>query len=212
MHTEPVLIVGGGGHAKVVIDALRALGYSDAQLFIVDDDPARQGRTLLSIVVRAPSAELRLAGGWFHVAIGDCAARARTAQSFRAAGLRALSVVHPAARIAGSARLAGGSFVAAGAIVGPDAALEDDCIVNHNAVVDHDCRIGLSCHVAPGATLGGGVSLGARVLVGAGASVLPGLSLGDDCVLGAGGVLLDDLPQRCTAVGVPALPLSRTQR
>ena len=212
MPTEPVLIVGSGGHAKVVIDALRALGYADAQLFVVDDDPARHGYTILGIVVRAPSAGLLIAGGWFHVAIGDCAARARAALSLRSASLRALSVVHPGARIAGSARLAGGSFVAAGAILGPDAALEDDCIVNHNAVVDHDCRIGPSCHVAPGATLGGDVSLGARVLVGAGASILPGLHLGDDCILGAGAVLLDNLPQCCTAVGVPALPLARTQQ
>ena len=212
MPTDPVLIVGSGGHAKVVIDALRMLGYADAQLLVVDENPARHGHAVLGVVVRAPSADLHGAGGWFHVAIGDCAARARAAQSYRTAGLRALSVVHPAARVAASARLGAGGFVAAGAILGPDATLEDDCIVNHNAVVDHDCRIGASCHVAPGATLGGGVALGARVLVGAGATILPGRRLGDDCVVGAGAVVLADLPRRCTAVGVPALSVARNPR
>ena len=86
----------------------------------------------------------------------------------------------------------------------PGARVGRGVIVNHGAVVDHDVVLGAFCHVAPNATLGGGVHIGRRVLVGAGAVVLPGITIADDVVIGAGAVASAPLLEAGTYAGVPA--------
>jgi sugar O-acyltransferase (sialic acid O-acetyltransferase NeuD family) len=203
MSNETLLVVGAGGQAKVVIDAVRASG-SRFQLVLADDDESKQGQIISGLTVIVP-VEGALSGVTaFHVAVGNNAARERISDYLLEQGLPNPSIAHVRAVVSETAQISQGVFIAAQGIVGPDARVERGCIVNHGAVVDHDCHVAAFSHIAPNATLGGGVRVGRRVLIGAGANILPGVSIGDDCVVGAGSVILNDLQSGSVHVGVPA--------
>lgn len=207
MPIEKVHVFGAGGHAKVVIDALRVLLGEGLGIRLLDDNPARVGSAVAGIVVE-PAAD-PASEDFFHVAIGTNAVRSRRSAAIAAGGARPLTVVHPKSVIASSARVEEGAFVAASAVVGPDATIGAGTIVNHGAIVDHDCALGAFCHIAPGAVLGGGVTVGDRVLVGAGAVILPGLTLAGDVVIGAGAVVTRSIENAGTFIGTPAREVSR---
>jgi sugar O-acyltransferase (sialic acid O-acetyltransferase NeuD family) len=200
----PLVLVGAGGHAKVVIDALLAAGFTDP-IEVRDDrerpasDPLWGGRAI-ERPVRAPVAP----GSRVHVAIGLNRVRIALLRELQLLGATPATIVHPSATISELAELGEGGFVGAGAVIAPAAVVGPAAIVNHGAIVDHDCRLGEAVHVAPNCTLGGGVVVGDRVLLGASSVVLPGLRIGHDCTVGAGAVVTTDLPDGCTATGVPA--------
>ncbi|PZR34805.1 NeuD/PglB/VioB family sugar acetyltransferase [Caulobacter segnis] len=199
-----VVIIGGGGHAKVVIEILRAAGETVAA--IVDADPTP--RTILGVPVvgddlALPALRERGLTRLF-VAVGDNRLRETLGRKARDAGFSLVNAVHPSAVVSPSARLGEGVAVMAGAVINADNQVADLAIINTGAVVDHDCRLGAAAHVAPGAALAGGVSVGERAFLGVGARVIPGVTIGADTVVGAGGVVVRNLPAGVLAVGVPA--------
>ncbi len=197
-------IIGSGGHAKVVIDALTSGGVALAEIAVRDLDAAREGQTVGGIAVVTPDIDQSLQGQAVHIAIGSCEARARLAARLSEISADPATIRHPHVKVAASALIGSGSFIAAGALVGPDATIGAHVIINHNAVVDHDCIVGDFAHIAPNATLGGGVSVGARTLIGSGAVVLPGVAVGNDAVIGAGAVVTANVGAGETWVGNPA--------
>jgi sugar O-acyltransferase (sialic acid O-acetyltransferase NeuD family) len=199
-------LIGAGGHAKVVLDALLAGGTALSTIRVRDGRAEMQGRDLLGASIETPELDADLSGQDVHVAIGAIVARAALLEQALVLGAHAPTLVHPSAQVSRFTTVGGGTFVAALAIIGPSARVGRGVIVNHGAVVDHDCVIGDHCHIAPNASLGGGVKLGARVLIGAGAVVLPGVSIGDDAVIGAGAVVTRDAPDYAAWVGIPAAP------
>lgn len=203
MPIERLAIIGTGGHAKVVVDALLLLGWQPGALDYYTEDSTAFCVSFFGSMIR-PLLEADLGSRLFHVAIGSNAARRRIANGLIAAGGLPFSVIHPKAIASTTSRIGAGSFLAAGAIIGPGAELGANCIVNHGAIVDHDCRLSDACHVAPGATLGGGVVLGSGVLIGAGANVLPRVNIGAAAIIGAGAVVHRNVPTGKTYVGVPA--------
>ena len=203
MHTERFILIGAGGHAKVVFDAAVAAGTPAHAITVVDDNESLDGAVFLS--VKITSGGSAAAGNQAcHVAIGRDLIRRDVQQRLAMSGATFRTVCHPAATIASSATIGWGTFVAAGAVIGPDAQLGEGVVVNHGAVVDHDCVVGSFSHVAPNATLGGGVTIGSRVLIGAGAIVLPGLNIGQDAVIAAGAVVVRDVPVGRTMVSAIA--------
>lgn len=202
------MIIGAGGHAKVLLDALRCERGAAFGCQLVDDDVSLSGKKSMGLNISVPIASALHHSRAFHVAIGNNAIRERVAQDCLKAGMTYETVKHPRAICAGSASISSGCFVAAGAVVSAEARIAEGCIINHGAVVDHDCVLDSFCHVAPNATLGGGVRLGKRVLIGSGANILPGVSIADDCIVGAGAVVLHDLPSGNTYAGVPANRIS----
>lgn len=206
MHIDPIYIIGAGGHAKVVVDALLQCGVDPARISITDARKELDGTTFLGLPVSTPAVSASMHGAWFHVAIGAAKIRHALHKELLAIAARPLTVLHPQAAVSPFAKLGEGVFVAAKAIVAPHAELGDGVIVNHGAVVDHDCQVAAFCHIAPNATLAGGVRIGASVLVGAGANLLPNIQVGDDAVIGAGAVVLNNIHAAQTYVGVPAVP------
>ena len=196
-----LVILGAGGHGRVVADAALAQGAART-LVATDRNPARcAGQLLPGVPLQPLEAALSDAGVRVHVAIGDNTARQRESQAL---GDRLATVIHPQASVSPHAEAGAGCFIAAQAVVAPGARLGQGVIVNHGAVIDHDCQIGDYCHIAPGVTLGGGVSLGAGVLAGSGARILPGLSVCDGAVIGAGAVVHQSLTEPGVYAGVPA--------
>lgn len=201
----PIHVIGAGGHAKVVVDALLACGIAPDRIRVSDNNPQLAGTLLAGMRVAHPALGPGMAGAWFHVAIGNGAVRGALHRELLALGARPLAVCHPRAVRSPFASVGQAVFLAANAVVGPDAVLGDGVIVNHGAVVDHDCEVGAFSHVAPNATLAGAVRVGAQVLVGAGARLLPGVRVGDLAVVGAGAVVIKNIPPAHTAIGVPAV-------
>lgn len=199
-----LLVVGAGGHAKVVIDAALAAGFEIAGVVGAESDAAE--------VLGAPVSTSRdgITSDGFIVAIGDNSTRARLFAEYLADGLVPLSVVHPTAILGSDVDLGGGTFVAAGVIVNPGARIGADAILNTGCSVDHDCILGAHTHVAPQVALCGAVELGEGVLMGVGSCAAPGVSVGAWCAVGAGAAVVDDLPARTVSVGVPARVLRQT--
>jgi sugar O-acyltransferase (sialic acid O-acetyltransferase NeuD family) len=199
-----LLVVGAGGHAKVVADILICQGLQlDGFL---DDDPRTWGTTRLSLpVLGGISTYADYAPGGLAMGIGDNAARERImAQMGQAAQSLWRNAIHPRSIIAASAHLGRGVVVAAGTVLNPDSVLGDFVILNTGATVDHDCIVGEYAHLAPGTHLSGGVSIGRGTLVGVGATIAPGYSVGEWAVIGAGAVVVSNIPDRVIAIGVPA--------
>jgi sugar O-acyltransferase (sialic acid O-acetyltransferase NeuD family) len=199
-----ILILGAGGHGKVVADIL--LRQEIPVLGFLDDDPELHGNTRLGLpVLGSINTFSRYGASGLALGIGDTANRRRVAARLARvdAGLW-LTAIHQRAIVAASVRLGVGVTIAAGAVINPDVVLGDHVIVNTGATVDHDCVIHAYAHIAPGAHLAGAVRVGEGTLVGVGASVLPGCTIGCWSVIGGGSAVVCDLPHHVTAKGVPA--------
>lgn len=195
-----VVVVGSGGHAKVVIATARAAGLEVSA--IADDDPARWGQRVLGVEVAGPSPPILDDPDQLAVlAIGGNRARRDRAHGARC---RFATVVHPAAIVDAGVRLGTGTVVFAGAIIQPDTRLGEHVIVNTGASIDHDCAIGDFVHLAPGARLAGNVVLGDGAFLGIGAVAIPGVRVGAWTTVGAGAAVVRDLPADIVAAGVPA--------
>ena len=193
-----LLVVGAGGHAKVVIDAARAAGSEIAGIVGVPGDPPE----ILGHPVTASAEDVEADG--FVIAVGDNAMRARLFVDYAATGLAPAVVVHPSVIVGADVELGGGTFCAAGVIINTGARIGEDVILNTGCSIDHDCTIGAHSHVGPQTALCGGVNLGEGVLLGVGACASPGASVGAWSVVGAGAAVVGELPGRAVCVGVPA--------
>ena len=195
-----IVVVGSGGHAKVVIATARAAGLDVAA--IVDDDPARWGHRVLGVEVTGPAtAVLDDPEQLAVLAIGANRTRQRLAAVARC---RFATIVHPGAIVDATVGLGAGTVVFAGAVIQPDAVIGAHAIVNTGASIDHDCVLGEAVHVGPGTRLAGNVTLGDEVFLGIGAVVVPGVAIGARTTIGAGAAVVGDLPADIVAFGVPA--------
>ena len=199
-----VLIIGAGGHAKVVADILICQSVNVAGF--VDDDPALWQKQVLRLpVLGSIDSCMNYAPDGLVVGIGSNAVRRAIVERL---GGQATSLwrtaIHPSAIVAKSAQVGPGTVIMAGAIVNPDSVIGSHAIINTSATVDHDCSIGDYTHIAPGTTLGGGVRIGTGTIVGIGSVVMPGRTIGEWATIGAGAVVVYDVPDRVVAKGVPA--------
>lgn len=211
-----VVGLGAGGHAAVVIEALRgAGGYEIAGL--TDPRPGLRGSSLLGVPILGDDAELQRQydRGVSHAFIGlggasDTRPRRRLYELARGLGFEMVDVVHPSAVLSPSAGVGAGATLLANAVVNANAHLGRNVLVNSGAIVEHDCRIGDHVHIASGARLASGVVVGEGAHVGAGATVLQGRSIGAGAIVGAGAVVTRDVEAATVVVGVPARVLRRS--
>ncbi|MBT9598902.1 MAG: acetyltransferase [Vitreoscilla sp.] len=213
---RPIIVIGSGGHARVVADALLAAGAT--VLGFTDADPARHGLSLLGLPVLGDDSTLQahqpdavhLANGLGGVGSAGAAGpgqgrlRQRVQQGLAAQGWQFVGVRHPSAVLSPFAELAGCVQLLAGSIVQPGARLGEGCIVNTAAVVEHDVHLSAWCHVAPRALLCGDVRVGTGSHIGAGAVLRQGVRLGANTLVGAGAVVVRSFEGSVVLAGVPA--------
>jgi len=197
-----LLLYGAGGHAKTVLEMIRALRLFDLA-GIVDDNPALWGTDVLGVPVlggRDKLAELRQQGVALAAngvgGIIDIEIRVRLFTLLSASGFAFPALIHPSAAVEQSARVGAGAQVFAQAYVGSSAVLGEKCMVNTGAVVSHDCEVGAYTHLAPGCLLAGQVRVGQKALIGMGVTTAIGISIGDRARVGNGATLLADVPAR----------------
>jgi sugar O-acyltransferase (sialic acid O-acetyltransferase NeuD family) len=207
---ERLLIVGVGGHALVVADAVLASGIYELVGFVARavsaDDVLR-----VAPLIGGDEELVRLMGEYridsIVVAIGDNAIRRKVLgrlQRDHSGEVEFPAIVHPTASIGTKATIGEGSVVLAGAVVGPGAKVGDGCLVNTRASLDHHGVLEDYASLAPGVTTGGNVSIGEGSAVSIGAIVLHGRSIGDWSVVGAGATVIEDVPDGVVAYGTPA--------
>ncbi|HMA73201.1 MAG TPA: acetyltransferase [Xanthobacteraceae bacterium] len=200
-----LLIVGCGGHAKVVTDLVRARGDYNVAGFIAHDArrPTRSDIPLLGCDNDLP--KLRQQGIVNAVvAVGDNGRRRDLGMHLIELGFNLVTVVSPAATLAPSVQLGAGVVVMAGAVINAESRIGSHVIINTHASVDHDCVVGEAVHLAPGAVLTGNVKIDRLAFIGAAASVIPNVTIGERAIIGAGSCVIRDIPAGATAWGVPA--------
>lgn len=213
-----VIGIGAGGHAKVVIDLIQLLGrYQIVGLL----DPNRElwGTTVLGVPVLGGDAlmsELHQQGvraSFIGVGgTGDTRPRRRLYEQLLQKGFELVTAIHPQAVVAGSVQVGDGPTIMAGAIVNPGTVLGADVLVNTGAIIEHDCVIGDHVHIASGARLAGGVQVAAGTHIGLGACIRQSIRVGTHCLVAAGAVVVDDVPDEALAMGVPARAVMRVDR
>lgn len=193
-----IVILGGGGHARVVADTLmlreRSILGAVARKAVPGTNTA-WGLPLLGDDDALDALDRRgiaLANG--VGSIGSTALRADVFRRARELGFAFTQVIHPSAVIAASVELGDGAQIMAGAVVQPGTEIGDNVLINTRASVDHDCRIGAHVHIAPGAVLSGGVKVGEGTHIGTGAVIIQSLSIGKHCLIAAGAVVCRDVP------------------
>ena len=207
-----IVLIGAGGHGKVVLDIVQCQG-KHRPIGFLDADARLHGTRIGGVEVLGGLNllhKLRSKARGAIVAIGDNRVRQQCAAEARSAGFELATAIHPAAVVAGSATLGSNVVVAAGAIVCTDATVGDSTIINTGASVDHECFLGEAVHVAPGARLAGRVRVEKGAFIGLGAAVIQCLTIGPRAVVGAGAVVIRDVPPAATVVGCPARIVRRS--
>ena len=207
---KKLVVIGGGGHAKVVINILHRCPEFEVIGCI---DPAPAKRRVLDVDVIGGDTILSqlYAEGISHafVAIGDNARRASVGNEICKLGFKLATLISPTATIALGTVLGAGVAIMDGVVIQPDALIGESSIINTKASVDHDCIIERDVHIAPGCTLAGGVHVESLAFLGAGTVAIPGVRIGSGSVIGAGAVITGDIPSGVIAVGVPARVVRR---
>lgn len=194
------IVVGAGGHAKVVIATIEAAGGEVVR--VLDDDSALDGSRVLGHRVEGPVTD-RLIPVGVSVVLGIGSNRARMAVANRLTATFG-TVVHPSAVVHESVLIGAGSVIFAGAVIQPGVQIGRHVIVNTCASVDHDCVLGDFVHAAPGVHLAGDVQLHEGAFMGIGSCAIPGARVGAWATVGAGGVVLGEVTPGATATGMPA--------
>jgi UDP-perosamine 4-acetyltransferase len=210
--SRPYLVLGGGGHAKVLIDAL-LLQSADIVGYTVPTPENKDPILGVPCIGNDEAAlkysidSIRLINGLGSVRLPH--ERRRLFEEFKQRGYLFESVVHPSVLIANHVELSEGVQLMAGSIIQTGSYIGKNTIVNTKASVDHDCVIGDHVHLAPGVTLSGEVAVGNGVHIGTGATVIQGVRIGDNSLIGAGALVLNDVPENSTVMGVPAREVQR---
>ena len=203
--TASVVMLGAGGHARVLVQALYDFGVNVEGFVAPQAEGSRLGTIpWLGDDNALPELDPDIAVVNGIGSVGSTQNRASVYASALSAGLRFHTVIHPKATLDSTARVGSGAQILAGSVVGVGAVVGTDAVVNSGAIIDHDSTIGMHAHIGPGAILAGDVVVGDGSHIGMGARVIQGVTIGELCVVGAGAVVLEDVPNGCTVVGVPA--------
>ena len=200
-----LLVMGAGGHAKVVAESAIAC-LPSIELAFIDARYPELSTVLGWPVIGLDSDVPSFLNEYPHivVALGDNRLRAHRIAGLKNVGFELATVIHPRAWVSPTATIGCGTVIFAGAVINSGACLGEGCIVNTGATIDHDCNLGHGVHVSPGAHLGGGTIVGDRTWIGIGAAVCHCLDIGSDVVVGAGAAVVGNLPSSVKATGVPA--------
>lgn len=198
-----VLIIGAGGHAKVIADIViksgdNVVGFLDDNVNIGTDI---LGYRILGKVELCQTIANEHRGLKFIIGIGSNTIRRLISEKY---DLKYYTAIHPSSIIGLNVKIGYGTTVMAGSVINVDAQIGNHCIVNTSASIDHDCQIDDYVHICPGTFIAGNVNIGNQSLVGIGATIKNNVTLANDVIIGAGAVVVKDIYEKGTYMGIPA--------
>lgn len=205
---KKVVLIGGGGHCKVIVDAILASG--EIEIAAIVDVPEKIGQSVCGIKITGCDADLEkiLSSGinYAFVSVGSVTATAHRVVIYNklvGLGFKMLNVIHPLSAVSPFAFLGAGNYIGPKTVVNAGATIGNNCIINSGAIVEHDCLIGDNVHISPGAVLGGGARIGQKTHFGIGAVAAQGITIGENSLIGAGSVVVKDIESDVVAFGNP---------
>lgn len=202
MHNK-LIIIGAGGHGKVIADIALKAGVYREIAFLDDDKETKEclGFPVLGMCLNAMN---YVDEADFFVAIGNVKARKSILEQLKKNGATITTLIHPAAVIGSQVEIGEGTVVMAGTVINSNSIIGRGCIINTGSSVDHDCYIGDYVHVSVGAHVCGNVKIGEATWIGAGATVVNNIAVCCNCVIGAGAVVIKNIDKKGTYIGLPA--------
>ncbi len=203
---DKIVLVGGGGHCKVLIDIIKMENKYDI-LGIIDNI----GNEVLGVPVIGKDEELEkiFLSGVTNAAISvgglnNPNIRWRIYKQLKSIGFNLPILMHPKASISDFSQLGEGTCVMAGAMINPGVRVGKINIINTGAIIEHDCEMGDNTHISPGAVVCGGSKIGSNTQIGANTVVIQGISVEQNCIVGAGSVVTRDIKENAIVYGNPA--------
>ena len=201
---KALVIIGAGGHGKVVADTALKNGYENIVFF----DRNGEIKTCGGFPVLGKNDMTEQYKFWdFFVAIGNADIREKISEFLKEKECNIVSLIHPNAIIGRGVKIGKGTAVMAGAVINADAVIGEGCIINTASSADHDCVVGDYSHISVGAHLAGTVFVGKKTWIGAGATVSNNIEICGECMIGAGAVVLKNISEKGTYIGVPAVKM-----
>lgn len=202
------IIIGAGGHSRVVYDILSYDQNTEVVAFI-DNTPRGSEETIMGVPVKGDHEVIRdmiekEGIGGFIIAVGDNKIRRNHFEKLIDMGLEPVSAIHPESYVSKTATIGAGTVIASGANVSTNAEIGKNSILNTGAIVDHEATIGPHVHIAPGTTIAGRVEIDEFSFVGMGSTVGDYTNIGKNVTVGAGSAVLEDVPPDVTIAGSPA--------
>ncbi len=199
-----IIIIGAGGHARVVIDTAEQLNFQIKG--IIDIDFKKQDERILDYPVLGDFSVLQKfdpVNTTTIVAVGDTEKRAHYFHLLVKLGFSLETLIHPTAIVSKHAKIGKGVFVNVAAIINPAAIIKDNVIINTGAIIDHETEIGEHCHIGPGVKIAGRVKIGHHSFIGIGTTIIDRITIGENVIIGAGTVVINNIQPHSTVVGVP---------
>ncbi len=198
---DTLIILGAGGHGKVVAE-IALLSGKWSKVFFLDDDTSIKENLGLKVIGKLEDI-YRYKEADFFVAIGKNETRKKIQEKLIEEGFSIVTLIHPTAVIGKDVKIDIGTVVMAGAVINASTKIGKGCIINTGAIVEHDNEIGDYVHISPGARLGGTVKIGVESWIGIGATVINNVNICAGCIIGAGAIVVKDITEPGTYVGVP---------
>lgn len=204
-----LLIVGTGGHSKIIADIALQQGYND--IFFLDINIKNKKKFLGEKILNLKNIHygfnnidnLKYIKNAF-VAIGDNMIRENYFLKLKKLKFKLITFIHTTACISKFAKIGDGTLINAGVVINAGAKISENCIINSSAIIEHDVKISKNCHIAPGANICGGCSIGRNTLIGVGTSILPNIKIGSKVTVGGGSLVNKPIRSNSTSFGVPA--------
>ncbi len=194
-----IAIIGAGGHGKVIADLALKNGYKE--VVFIDDNLIGKCMGFNIVGTCANIGQINDGKTDFIIAVGNNAIRKRIVERYK---INCATLIHPSAQIGLNVKIGKGTVIMSGAVINPCATVGNHCIINTCAVIEHDCVIEDCVHISPSVAVGGTVHIGECTHVGIGAVVKNNVEICNNCIIGAGAVVVKDVVESATYVGIPA--------
>ena len=206
---EDIVLIGSGGHCKIIVDSIERLGTFKIAGFIDLEEIGKEVYRGYKIIGHDEDMQSIYDSGIHNAFIGigfmgKSNIRKKLYFKMKDAGFNFPVIIDPSAVVAKDATIGEGTYIGRDAVVDADAKIGMNCIINTSAIVEHECIIGDFSHLAVASVICGQTQVGDECFLGANSTVIQRLKISDRCVVGAGSVVLSSIDSDCTAVGVPA--------
>lgn len=200
-----LIIIGAGGHGRVVADCAQQTGKYQKIYFLDDSYPERKNNSIWDIIGKVEKYTRYLDSADFIVAFGNNKLRQQVLENLIKSNAKIISLIHPSAYISQHSAIEAGVVVFAQAVINIGSTIKTGCIINTGATIDHDCTIEAMVHISPGVNIAGGVTISERSWIGIGASVIESITLAPNTQVAAGSSIIKATQKNSLYAGVPAV-------